>query len=305
VELAAPAGTTVLLLGETGTGKELFARAIHNLSPRRDRTFVKVNCAPFPAVFSNPNSSGTSAAPSPAPSARKSAASSSPTAARSSSTKSATFPSNFSQSFFASFKSRNSNASAAIARSASTFALSPPPTPTSRAASPNAPSAATSFYRLNVFPIQIPALRERAEDLPLLVRYFVQRFSRQLNKDVEYIPADAMDALAQYSWPGNVRELENLIERAVLLSPGRELRVPLTELKSASGSGAAAGADSSSSFTSFTSLASSTSSISTLEEAERQHILRALKQTQWRIAGRQGRSHASGHEAHHAAGSHA
>jgi formate hydrogenlyase transcriptional activator len=146
------------------------------------------------------------------------------------------------------------------------------------------------FYRLNVFPIQIPALRERAEDLPLLVRYFVQRFSRQLNKGVEYIPAEAMDALANYSWPGNVRELENLIERAVLLSPGKELRVPITELKSAS-LATAAGADPSSSFASFTSLtpsASSTSSIATLEEADRQHILRALKQTQWRIAGPKG-----------------
>jgi len=97
-----------------------------------------------------------------------------------------------------------------------------------------------------------------------------------------------MDALAQYSWPGNVRELENLIERAVLLSPGRELRVPLAELKSASGSGAVSGADSSSSSISFTSLTTSTPSISTLEEAERQHILRALKQTQWRIAGPKG-----------------
>jgi len=97
-----------------------------------------------------------------------------------------------------------------------------------------------------------------------------------------------MDALTHYSWPGNVRELENLIERAVLLSPGRELRVPLTELKSTSASGATPGADSSSSFTSFTSLTSSDSSISTLQEAERQHILRALKQTQWRIAGPKG-----------------
>jgi formate hydrogenlyase transcriptional activator len=146
------------------------------------------------------------------------------------------------------------------------------------------------FYRLNVFPIQVPALRERPEDIPLLVRYFVQKFSGRLNKDVEYIPADAMDALAHYSWPGNVRELENLLERAVLLSPGRELRVPVTELKSTAISSAAPGADSSSSFASFTSLNSSasTSAISTLEEAERQHILRALKQTQWRIAGPKG-----------------
>jgi formate hydrogenlyase transcriptional activator len=95
-----------------------------------------------------------------------------------------------------------------------------------------------------------------------------------------------MDALAQYSWPGNVRELENLVERAVLLSPGRELRVPLAELKSTSG--AAAATDPSAPFTSLTSTASLPSPISTLEEAERQHILRALKQTQWRIAGPKG-----------------
>ena len=142
------------------------------------------------------------------------------------------------------------------------------------------------YYRLNVFPIQIPALRERPEDVPLLVRYFVQIFSRRLNKDVQYIPADIMDALSHYSWPGNVRELENLIERAVLLSPGKELRVPVSELK-ATGL-AASPAESSSSFTSFPSLPSPAASISTLEEAERQHILRALKQTQWRIAGPQG-----------------
>jgi formate hydrogenlyase transcriptional activator len=142
------------------------------------------------------------------------------------------------------------------------------------------------YYRLNVFPIQVPALRERPEDIPLLVRYFVQRFSRSLNKEVEYIPADAMDALSNYSWPGNIRELENLLERAVILSPGKELRVPLSELKSATL--AAAGADSSSTSTSLTFSPSAASSISTLEEAERQHILRALKQTQWRIAGPKG-----------------
>ena len=144
------------------------------------------------------------------------------------------------------------------------------------------------YYRLNVFPIQIPALRERHEDIPLLVRYFVQRFSRSLNKEVQYIPADAMEALERYSWPGNVRELENLIERAVLLSPGKELCIPLSELKDASGSAAAPGAEASSPFTSYAASSSLTSSISTLEEAERQHILRALKQTQWRIAGPKG-----------------
>ncbi len=153
---------------------------------------------------------------------------------------------------------------------------------------PDSENIRTFRVSLNVFPIQIPALRERHEDIPLLVRYFVQRFSRSLNKQVEYIPAEAMDVLASYSWPGNVRELENLIERAVLLSPGKELRIPTSELKSTA-LATAAGADSSSfSSASFPSSSSLTSSISTLEEAERQHILRALKQTQWRIAGTKG-----------------
>ena len=145
------------------------------------------------------------------------------------------------------------------------------------------------FYRLNVFPIHIPSLRERREDVPLLVRYFVQKFSLRLNKTVAYIPADAMDALANYSWPGNIRELENFIERAVLLSPGKELRVPLSELKTndvANHDESSAAETDSASF--FTSSSSRTSSISTLEEAERQHILRALRQTEWRIAGSKG-----------------
>jgi formate hydrogenlyase transcriptional activator len=143
------------------------------------------------------------------------------------------------------------------------------------------------YYRLNVFPIHIPALRERPEDVPLLVRYFVQKFSLRLNKSVAFVPAEAMEALASYSWPGNIRELENFIERAVLLSPGKELRVPVSELKS---SPVAAGAADDSSLLVAPSPAapSATSSISTLEDAERQHILRALRQTEWRIAGPRG-----------------
>jgi formate hydrogenlyase transcriptional activator len=112
--------------------------------------------------------------------------------------------------------------------------------------------------------------------VPRLVRYFVPKFSRLLNKDVAHIPADAMDALANYSWPGNIRELENFIERAVLLSPGKELHVPVSELKPAS---LTPESDTDS---------SSTSSISTLQDAERRHILRALRQTEWRIAGPKG-----------------
>jgi formate hydrogenlyase transcriptional activator len=146
------------------------------------------------------------------------------------------------------------------------------------------------YYRLNVFPIHIPALRERPEDVPLLVRYFVQKFSRRLNKSVAYVPAEAMEALAGYSWPGNIRELENFIERAVLLSPGKELRVTISELKAVAAA-TGAGDDSTSplsAVTPSTVTASPGASISTLEDAERQHILRALRQTEWRIAGPKG-----------------
>jgi len=291
VELAAPAGTAVLLLGETGTGKELFARAIHNLSPRRGRTFVKINCAAIPSglleseLFGHERGAFTGAI----------------------SQKIGRFELADRGTLFLDevgdlplelqpkllrvlqeqeFERLGGNRTQRVdvrVVAATNVDLS------QRVA--ERAFRSDLYYRLNVFPIQVPALRERPEDIPLLVRYFVQRFSSQLNKDVEYIPADAMDALAHYSWPGNVRELENLLERAVLLSPGRELRVPVTELKSTAISSAAPAADSSSSFASFTSLnssASSTSAISTLEEAERQHILRALKQTQWRIAGPKG-----------------
>jgi len=285
VELAAPAGTTVLLLGETGTGKELFARAIHNLSPRSQRTFVKVNCAAIPSglleseLFGHERGAFTGAI----------------------SQKIGRFELADTGTLFLDevgdlpldlqpkllrvlqeqeFERLGSNRTQRV----DVRVVAATHQDLAKLVSERS-FRSDLFYRLNVFPIQIPALRERAEDIPLLVRYFVQRFSRQLNKSVEYIPADAMDALTHYSWPGNVRELENLIERAVLLSPGKELRIPFSELQS---SLSVSTADPSSSFPSLASLTSSTSSIATLEEAERQHILRALKQTQWRIAGPKG-----------------
>jgi formate hydrogenlyase transcriptional activator len=123
------------------------------------------------------------------------------------------------------------------------------------------------YYRLNVFPLSIPPLRERGEDIPTLVRYFVQQFSRRMNKRIETIPSAAMTALARYNWPGNVRELENLIERAVILSQTSELHVPLAELQAASGE---------------------TPSASTLEATEREHILKILKATRWVLGGPSG-----------------
>jgi formate hydrogenlyase transcriptional activator len=124
------------------------------------------------------------------------------------------------------------------------------------------------YYRLNVFPIVVPPLRERAEDIPLLVRYFAQKHARRMDRHIETIPAEEMDSLARYHWPGNVRELENLIERAVILSRGPVLHVPLPDER-------------------LSGEAPSATSV-TLEAAERDHILRALRDTNWVIAGPHG-----------------
>jgi formate hydrogenlyase transcriptional activator len=123
------------------------------------------------------------------------------------------------------------------------------------------------FYRLNVFPIHLPPLRERREDIPELVSHFTWQCARRMKKSIETIPSDVMDALAAYSWPGNVRELQNLVERAVIVSPGNVLRVPIHEFREAGVRPAAA---------------------RTLEEAEREHILEALRAANWILGGPHG-----------------
>jgi formate hydrogenlyase transcriptional activator len=123
------------------------------------------------------------------------------------------------------------------------------------------------YYRLRVFPLHMPPLRERQEDIPALVRYFVEKYARRMNRAVETIPAETLDLLVRYPWPGNIRELENLIERAVILSPGPVLRVPHTEIKPP---------------------AEPTGDNLTLRAAERDHILRALDATNWVLAGPRG-----------------
>jgi formate hydrogenlyase transcriptional activator len=121
------------------------------------------------------------------------------------------------------------------------------------------------YYRLNVFPIVVPPLRERKEDIPMLVWSFVEKFSREMRKEIRRIPKETMDALVSYQWPGNVRELKNLIEQAFILSPGDvlDVRLPVSPRTGAIGS-------------------------QTLEEAERRHILQILEQTLWRIKGQGG-----------------
>jgi formate hydrogenlyase transcriptional activator len=290
VEVAAPSGTSVLVLGETGTGKELIARAIHNLSPRRERAFVKINCAAIPAglleaeLFGHERGAFTGALTQ----------------------KIGRFEFADRGTLFLDevgdiplelqpkllrvlqeqeFERLGSNHTIRVdvrVVAATNFDLA--------RLVEERKFRSDLYYRLNVFPISIPPLRARPEDVPLLVRYFVQKISRGQNKTVEYVPADVMDALTHYSWPGNVRELENLIERAVLLSPGKELRIPLSELRNSSPvpDRVVGGPSSISLAAASTESALPAGSIPTLDENQRQHILRALRQTEWRISGPRG-----------------
>lgn len=291
VEVAAPASTTVLILGETGTGKEVIARAIHNLSPRRERTFVKVNCAAIPAglleseLFGHERGAFTGALTQ----------------------KIGRFEFADRGTLFLDevgdlplelqpkllrvlqeqeFERVGGNQTIRV----DVRVVAATNTDLARLVAEKK-FRSDLYYRLNVFPIQLPPLRDRREDVPLLVRYFVQKFSRLQSKTVEYVPAPAMEAMVDYSWPGNVRELENLIERAVLLSPGRELRVPLAEFKennNAPVNFAAGPVDLPAPAQRSSSLNVPSNSVSTLDDAQRQHILRVLKQTEWRISGPRG-----------------
>src|ERR1700736_624992 len=263
VEVVAPTDTAALILGETGTGKELIARAIHNLSPRRQRAIVKINCGAIPSglleseLFGHERGAFTGAL----------------------NQKIGRFELADHGTLFLDevgdlpmelqpkllrvlqeheFERLGSNRTQRV----DVRVVAATNGDLSKLVAEKA-FRSDLYYRLNVFPIQIPALRERREDIPLLVRYFVQKFSRRLNKIVAYVPADAMDALVNYAWPGNVRELENLVERAVLLTPGKELRVPLTELRAST-----LNADNSSASAGIGAFATAGPSIATLEEAE-------------------------------------
>src|SRR5256884_6674281 len=233
VETVAQTGSTVLIYGETGTGKELIARAIHDLSSRRERTFVKVNCAAIPTglleseMFGHEKGAFTGAIERRV--GRFELAD-----------KGTIFldevgdvPLELQPKLLRVLQEQEFERLG----SARTIRVD-----TRLVAATNADLAQKVadnqfridlYYLLHVYPLVFPPMRDRREDISLLVRYFVQKFSRRLNKTVQYVPADAMDALVSYAWPGNIRELENLLERAVILSPGKELHVPLSEIRNA------------------------------------------------------------------------
>ncbi len=280
IQTVAPTDSTVLISGETGSGKELVARAIHQLSGRRDHAFVKLNCAAIPTglleseLFGHEKGAFTGAI--------------SQRIGRFELANRGTvfldevgeIPLELQPKLLRVLQERE------FERLGSSRTLR---TDARLIAATNRDLSALAgeqkfrqdlFYRLNVFPIAVPPLRDRREDIPMLVRHFAQQFSRRMKKSIENIPSETMESLTRYDWPGNIRELQNLIERAVILSTGATLRVPMealigdrtgiTPVDTAIEHGSGESPD------------------QTLAAADRRHIIAALEKANWVIAGPNG-----------------
>jgi formate hydrogenlyase transcriptional activator len=270
VETVAATDSTVLIYGETGTGKELIARAIHNLSPRRERTLVKVNCGAIPTglleseMFGHEKGAFTGAIER----------------------RIGRFElANRGTIFLDEIEDIPLELQPKLLRVLQEQEFERLGSSRTTGVDVRVVAATNSdlgqmvaekkfrgdlYYRFNVFPITLPPLRERPEDIPLLVNFFANKFAQQMKRPIERIPTETMSLLTGYSWPGNIRELQNLIERAVILSRGPVLEIPLAELKQSAKT------------------ANDQSGSSTLEAVERDHILRVLGEANWVIGGPSG-----------------
>jgi len=268
VEVVAPTDSTVLIQGETGTGKELIARAIHRLSSRGARTFVKLNCAAIPTglleseLFGHERGAFTGAI--------------SQKAGRFELADKGTIfldevgeiPLELQSKLLRVLQEQEFERLGSTKTIRVNVRLIAATNQDLKGLVEAKQFRSDLYYRLNVFPVTLPPLRERPEDIPILVRYFTQHYAIRMKKNIQSVPAKTLEVLSRYAWPGNIRELENLVERSVILTQGRDLQVPISELQTA------------------TLLTSSTTT--TLEEAEREQILRALHETKWVIGGPSG-----------------
>jgi formate hydrogenlyase transcriptional activator len=263
----APSDATVLIIGDTGTGKELIARAIHRMSTRKDRVFVKLNCAAIPTglleseLFGHEKGAFTGAI-------------SQKVGRLELADKGSLFldevgdiPLELQPKLLRVLQDQEFERLGSTRTIKVNIRLIAATNRDLAHAVAERDFRSDLYYRLNVFPIRMPALSERKTDIPSLVRHFVQKFARRMNKQIEIIPTATMTALANWEWPGNVRELENLMERSVILTEGRVLNAPLAELKNGQ-----EGLDSD----------------GTLESLERQYIIRVLRETSGVIAGPRG-----------------
>ena len=274
VQIVAPTDSTVLILGETGTGKELIAHAIHNRSSRREKPFVRVNCAAIPSglieseLFGHERGAFTGAL------TRKIGRFELADGGTLFLDEIGDLPFDLQPKLLRVLQEQEFERLGGTATTRVNVRVV-------AATSRNLPEMVANrefrsdlYYRLNVFPVQLPSLRERPADIPLLVRHFVNLCATRMKKCVEEIPSEAMEVLRSYHWPGNVRELQNFIERAVILSPGKVLRAPLAELKQLCDRMDASHQN--------------TQETVTLKDAEREHIIQALAETNWVIGGPRG-----------------
>jgi formate hydrogenlyase transcriptional activator len=268
VETVAPTDSAVLIRGETGTGKELIARAIHSLSGRKERTLVKINCAAIPSglleseIFGHEKGAFTGAI------AQRIGRFELANKGTLFLDEIGDIPVELQPKLLRVLQEQEFERLGSARTQKVDVRLIAATNADLEQMVADKKYRSDLYYRLNVFPITIPPLRERPEDIPALTRFFTQKYARRLKKRIEAIPSEVMAALTCYRWPGNVRELEHFIERAVVLTQGPELEVSLSELKS--------------------SASSVPVNISTLEDAERGHIVRALDETNWVIGGPNG-----------------
>ena len=268
--IVAPTDSVVLIQGETGTGKELVAREVHNLSSRRQRPFVKLNCAAIPSglleseLFGHERGAFTGAI------AQKIGRFEVANGGTLFLDEVGEIPLELQpkllrvlqeQEFERLGSSRTIKVDVRLVAATNRDLIRMVQEQRFRD---------DLYYRLNVFPIHLPPLRERPEDIPALVRYFVDRFARRLNRRIDAIPTDALEALQRCAWPGNIRELANVIERAMILSPGPTLEIPIAELQHAGPLGARR------------------NGTATLAQLERASILEVLEEANWLIAGPRG-----------------
>jgi formate hydrogenlyase transcriptional activator len=231
VETVAPSDSTVLLLGETGTGKELIARAIHDRSRRKDRAFVKLNCAAIPTglleseLFGHEKGAFTGAI------AQKVGRLELADRGTLFLDEVGDIPIEIQPKLLRVLQEREFERLGSTHTRKVNVRLVAATNRDLEKMVADREFRSDLFYRLKVFPIRIPSLRERKEDIPLLVSYFAQKFAKQMQKQIESVPTVVMKALTAWEWPGNIRELENFIERAVILTRGKALQAPLTELR--------------------------------------------------------------------------
>ena len=271
IAIVAPTGSTVLLHGETGTGKELLARAIHNRSPRRERTFVRLNCAAIPSglveseLFGHEKGAFTGAL------MQKRGRFELADRGTLFLDEIGDISLDLQPKLLRALQEREFERLGSTKTIRVDVRLIAATHRDLQGMIRNNQFREDLFYRLNVCPLEIPPLRERREDIPLLVHYFVLRLSRQMQKRIKSIPKQAMEALVNHDWPGNIRELENFIERCVIFTQGDELNVPHNQPKRTAGRGVG-------------------SASSTFEQAERRVIIDALKAASGRISGKGGAS---------------